>query len=928
MLAGLPLSFAAPWLMVALAGLPVLWWLLRATPPAPIRRRFPAITLLLGLQDREAESARSPWWLLALRVLAVAALIIGFAGPVLNPDRDQTPRGPLLIFVDAGWTAAPDWPQRMAALGPFLDDAARAGQPVAIALSHEVNQPDAAPAMWQTAAHWRARLPGLAPVAWSVSYEATGDWVGAQQDADTIWLSDGVGRAGRRELLARFETKGRVEVLEPRLPRFGLLPPRMDGGALKLEVLRNRAKGAGGPDLQAIGPDPTGVERVLTTMPVVFDPGALSATVRLSLPPELRNRITRFQLAGQRAAGAVTLADDSLRRRRVALLTGGQSREGLELLSPLHYLREALVPSAELVEDTTLPPLIETSPEVIILPDIPALTQTDQKALAGWVARGGLLLRFAGPRLAAADTGRGVEDILLPVRLRSGGRVVGGAMSWGAPRKLAAFAESSPFFGLKPPEDVEVRAQILAEPGPELAARTIAALADGTPLVTRKMLGDGQVVLFHISANAEWSSLALSGLFVQMLERLAVSTRPGQVRQAETFEGTIWVAQRQLDAFGVLHQTRAQGGVAGLDLLGAARADVPPGLYADGDRRFAVNTLVAGDRLAPANWPSHVTPRWQETHHARALGPYILAAALVLGVLDIFASLWLSGRLFARRKGRSIRVGMVLVAVWVMDPNVAQAQMGGGRDALDQVIGAAGTVTLAHVLSGDPATDDIARAGLMGLSDQLFMRTSVEPAPPIGLDPETDDLSVYPFLYWPISDRTPRPGPAAYERLQRYLAGGGFILFDTRDAGLGGKTAASKRLRQIALPLNLPPLEPVPDDHVLTRAFYLLDQFPGRARGPVWAEAAPPSAERAEGMPFRNLNDGLSPVMIGGNDWAGAWAIGDDGAPLLPVGRGQGGERQREMAMRFGINLVMHVLTGNYKSDQVHVPALLERLGE
>jgi hypothetical protein len=81
-------------------------------------------------------------------------------------------------------------------------------------------------------------------------------------------------------------------------------------------------------------------------------------------------------------------------------------------------------------------------------------------------------------------------------------------------------------------------------------------------------------------------------------------------------------------------------------------------------------------------------------------------------------------------------------------------------------------------------------------------------------------------------------------------------------------------------------------------------------------------------MPFRNLNDGVTPVIIGGNDWAAAWAVDNRGVALLPVGRGFAGERQREMAYRFGINIIMHVLTGNYKSDQVHVPALLERLGQ
>jgi hypothetical protein len=116
---------------------------------------------------------------------------------------------------------------------------------------------------------------------------------------------------------------------------------------------------------------------------------------------------------------------------------------------------------------------------------------------------------------------------------------------------------------------------------------------------------------------------------------------------------------------------------------------------------------------------------------------------------------------------------------------------------------------------------------------------------------------------------------------------------------------------------------------VLTRTFYLLQEFPGRYQeGVLWVEAAPPDVALEEGMPFRNLNDGVTPVVIGGNDWAAAWATDSAGVPMLPVGRGFAGERQREIAYRFGINLIMHVLTGNYKSDQVHVPALLERLGQ
>jgi hypothetical protein len=146
----------------------------------------------------------------------------------------------------------------------------------------------------------------------------------------------------------------------------------------------------------------------------------------------------------------------------------------------------------------------------------------------------------------------------------------------------------------------EVREQVLAQPDPDLAARTIAALEDGTPLVTRKAVGDGQVVLVHVTANAEWSSLPLSGLFVQMLERLAVSTRPAMPEAAD-LAGQVWVPEELLDAWGA---RREAGSVAGVDGEVLARAivegpgpDQPPGLYAGLDRRVALNVIAAETAL-------------------------------------------------------------------------------------------------------------------------------------------------------------------------------------------------------------------------------------------------------------------------------------------------------------------------------------------
>ncbi|MEH6360754.1 MAG: DUF4159 domain-containing protein [Amylibacter sp.] len=917
------INFLSPMLLWALLLLPILWWLLRAVPPAPVRAKFPGILLLLGLKDKETTPDRTPWWLLVLRILALAAAIIGFAGPVLNPTNTQGSAKNLVILMDASWASANSWHKRQAKLTEVLRSADQDNRPTVVFKLSDTPQSLVRPNFVAPNVYLQ-QVNGLTPSSWRPDFVRWTSYLSAQNtDFDTVWFSDGLDTPERSTLHNALQSKGHVSVYEDGNPVIALNPPHVMDDNMMATVQRSWANSALDISANAIGPDPNGISQTLGSATVQFSPGDTQAELVFDMPSELRNRVKSVVLAEQRSAGAVVVTGDTVQRRKVALISAADQQETADLISDVFYLRKALVPTAEVIE-TDLKTTLLANPDVMIFVDVGKLSETETRDVTKWVANGGLLVRFAGPRLAASQIGLQAEHPLLPVRLRAGGRSIGGAMSWGAPKKLRTFVEGTAFHGLKIPDEVTVNSQVVAQPDPNLAERVVAVLQDGTPLVTQKTVSNGRVVLFHVTANAEWSNLPLSGLFVQMLERLAVSTA-GNLEDIQDLEGLIWKPEEMIDAFGIIRDVSDRSGIEGAVLAGRVLSpDLPPGVYSNAGRKAALNVLAKDDVLVKADWPTGSVVLSLEKSAQRFLKPYFIIAALGLMLLDIFASLWLSGKLSRRFAGR---VAVIALALTFAHPDQSVAQ---SDDVLSNLIN---NTVLGYVKTGDTKVDKTSHAGLLGLSTELFRRTSVEPITPVGVDIEQDELSIFPFLYWPISDHQASPSDAAVDKLNRFLRSGGMILFDTRDAhlssGVSGGTPNGRMLQKIAARLEIPPLEPVPVDHVLTRSFYLLQDFPGRHMGSsVWIEAAPADATKIKGTPFRNLNDGVTPVVIGGNDWASAWAIDKNGRYMYPVGRGQAGDQQREYAQRFGVNLIMYVLTGNYKSDQVHIPALLDRLGQ
>jgi hypothetical protein len=496
------LSFGAPWLLLGLLALPVIWLLLRVTPPAPRAQVFPPLRLLAGLINEEETPAKTPWWLLLLRLLAAALLILALADPILGRGLTPPTPGPLVLVVDNGWTAADTWPDRARAIADLLHGAG--DRPVLL-----LPTASTPPSSLLNAGEAERQARGLNPMPWSGDRAAAAETLARWKlDAPSIvWLSDGVEDGGSQKFLAALKARGPVTLLTPGRSAMGLLPPGRDGSGFTVSAIRPATARNADVEVAALG----GGGETLSATTLHFRAGSGRAEGHLTLPLEVRNRAQRVALRGTESAGAVQLLDTGNVRRRAGIVatSGGEQ----SLLADSYYLEKALGPYAE-TSKGNVTSLLAQHASVLVLADIGRIAGDDAPKITDFVKNGGVLIRFAGEHMAQG------ADALVPVPLRVGERYINGAMAWGQPQHLAAFGPDSPFNGLSIAEDVSVSRQILAEPSAELNGHVWARLTDGTPLVTARRQGQGWIILFHTSASPGWSTLPLSGLYVDMLRRL------------------------------------------------------------------------------------------------------------------------------------------------------------------------------------------------------------------------------------------------------------------------------------------------------------------------------------------------------------------------------------------------------------------------
>lgn len=865
--------FAAPLALLGLAILPPLFLLLRLTPPSARRVKFPPLALLQNLASVEQTPRHLPIFLLVLRLIAVTFLILGFAGPTLRPPPSLPGSGTVLLVIDDGWASTQAWPQLINTAQSLTSAAGIENRSIAIlTTTHDDSNAPLRIQRVMSAAAAAQFLAAMVPRPWPPDRDAAAKLLGATPESTRLYLADGItdGPGFTRFINALRPTRSFIpSALAPLLgaPALGT------DGALKLH--------ASFPSHAVLRAESADGDVLATTK---FD---ASGDAAITLPPMIANKIARFTLDGPATAGGTVLADSTTHENLAGLATA-TGDANTPFLGALYYLGRAL-PRGTRIMTGPVEKLLASKPSLLLLADTP-LAPAEATTAESYIRDGGILVRFAGPITAATP------DPLSADPLMPGDRRLGGALTWASPEVLAPFPEDSPFYGLQTDAKTTVSEQILADPLTLDTATVWATLHDGTPLIIGKAYGRGYLVNILTTANTDWSNFPLAGLFPAVLGRLAALGQgvPSDLNTPLTLSSVE-------NAFGQLAPPAVHASIMPSQRIAAVISpEHPPGLYGNGAAGLALNLAPHVAPPVAAYLPNAI--KFGKDPPPQRLGPALLAFAFLLLAADLIVSLVLRGALSRRRFA-------VLILLWL--PATAHAQA------------AALQTKLGYILTQNATVDQVSAGGLSYLSADVSAHSSVQLGAPTGLTPGVDDLSFYPLLYWPLLAQAPPPSPAACSALASYISSGGLLVIDTQggDAADGGSGAgfapgATTAMTRATACLNLPPLEALTSSSVLAHSFYIIPDFPGRFTGARILIATPAGRDA----------DGVTPIIIGQNDWAGAWAHGANGAPEespLP-----GGESQRIIADRFGINLVIYALTGSYKSDQNSAPALLDRLGQ
>jgi hypothetical protein len=884
------LQIANAWALLPLLALPIIYLVSKLIPPKPKTIHFPALMFLKGLDAKSSNMQTAPLWVKILRIIAIFALVFGLSAPFISSSPVKIANDKkILIIIDDGWSNAARFEEIKSKATEIIKSYAPLGTEntqFSVLISSAPNNEQIIAQQSQDALDF---IKKLEPKAYIPSHEANFAKIFALKDSFAIYyFSDGLKHNSSDEMLEN-------------LAKIAIGKFHIDLPANKIAALSEIKQNADGFAYQykSIGrPKDIEVEFLSKDGEIFASSHGSNGHGSVILPDNLSRRVAFAKIRGENTAGGTYILNATNLRPLIGIENLNQTEE--PLISDKYYIKTAAKMLGDVVEGE-IDRILPSRPNAIIIGDRSGFSPNDERTLLSYMRGGGTIIRFIGPLALGKE-----NDPIITGALAHAPKIMAGSFSWNNAQIAPSEAES-PLFGMETNNDARPRLVAVFESPPQ-NTEIWARLQDKTPFISRKKIGEGQLVMIHTTASPAWSEIAFSATQIQFLRRILQTSQAQGIDANTRPPNAPMYGQTILNAYGEIGQIAPDAKpILPKDTLPKiSNQEYNPGIYSGGGSILFLQAANQDLNLSPINLQNI---RFETMNNIQnnlfLLRPYFLVFGFLALLLDSLIAI-MGADIFNRFK-KPATTNIILLALIVLPFLPLQAKAQAINDDM----------AMAYILTPDQRTNAKAKAGLEGLAQALNARTNVHSSRVVGIDPSKDELALYPIIYWLLPDNITPANLATNRALNAYMQNGGILFIDTKGAGRDANNA--RALTQSALRgLVVPPLEQVPQGHVLGRSFYLLMGFPGRfANSKLWvANSASMNA---------SANDGVSPIIIGDGDWAAAWAGGPHDTAQAAI---EGGDLRRETAFRVGINIYIYALTGQYKADQIHVPAILNRLGQ
>jgi hypothetical protein len=855
----------------------------------------------------------APIAVLLIRIAVLSLIILALAHPVKKTNFNKLSFENALIVVEDGWQNAKNWKQKKSAIKSVLDVAKRNASNVFL-MTTAVKKDGSNPVFIGPVLPQKAMkvLKSLKPKNWKSDYSIVEKNIEKlvlektlQGNTKVFWLSSNFYGENLQTAMESAQLLGDLELIinedEQETLKFISSVSR---SLNKLEITVKRAKNLKFSESQKIAifdEDDNALSKEILN----FDENKDVANAVFYAPETVLNRAFKIQIISKFPVSSETyLLGDWKKKKTVGIVSYQNQKKQNPLLSKDYYVKKAIEPFAK-IKTGSIKELLNSDLSTIVITD--GFEYGEEKGLENFVKNGGTLLCFSKKGLQNSD--------LFPVKLKEGLRNMGGEISQEKNQNVADFPEKSLFYGIKNDNQIFVKTQLIAESSIDSNDKTIASLQDGTQLVTARNFGKGRVVFFHISSDASWSNLPLSTMFAQMLERIVLTSKDDFFSINKPIKLSL---QNKLSAFAKMkkYKNKKEKKINLSDITSSVSShNTPAGIYVAGSIKKGVNLCLKNcglEHLEEIPYGAEVlnlSDIESEFDFSNVL--YFLALSLL--VFEQFFSLFLKDALPKNKKFFAIVFCFVF-----MFSNGVKAENIDYKSAIKAV----SKTSVAIVKTGNKTIDEVAQNAFSSLEKEVLLRAGIALGKTAILDVENDELSLYPMVYWAISDAKKMPSEKGIKKINEYIASGGIVWFDTRNFAAkvsGSNVNANVNLNNLAQFLSIPAVKKVEKNHAVFNSFYEINSCSGRMEGDgLWLTQNSFNAWQ-NGI----KNDGVSPIIIGSADWIGAWVKDKKNRPLFSAFDGEDG---RENSFRCGVNIIIYALMGNYNKGKSQIDLILSGL--